>query len=200
MSRYSKTKEKYLLTFYGIHDENSPDVVFAITNQGTTNYTSPPTITITPTPSTVGVGMRAIANLTAGKVTSIALVNKGYGYAGATALTVAFAGGGGAGAVATATLVNKGYFRTIDNLTTFENSKRYRFNLNNYFNTVQLGLNSVVVIDSIAVPGLATAVNDPLKFCTRHFANYICLSKFCTSEARKLQGLVSFLLYFKRIS
>ena len=22
MSRYSKTKEKYLLTFYGIHDEN----------------------------------------------------------------------------------------------------------------------------------------------------------------------------------
>ncbi len=47
MSRYSKTKEKYLLTFYGIHDENAPDVsfaitnqgTFAITNQGTTNYT-----------------------------------------------------------------------------------------------------------------------------------------------------------------
>ena len=97
MSRYSKTKEKYLLTFYGIHDELSPDVVFAITNQGTTNYTSPPTVTITPTPSTVGVGMRAIANLTAGKVTSITLVSKGYGYAGATSLAVAFAGGGGAG-------------------------------------------------------------------------------------------------------
>jgi hypothetical protein len=164
MSRYSKTKEKYLLTFYGIHDELSPDVVFAITNQGTTNYTSPPTITITPTPLTVGVGMRAIANLTAGKVTSITLVSKGYGYAGATSLAVAFAGGGGAGAVATATLVHKGYSRTIDNLTTFENCKRYRFNLNNYFNTVQLGLNYVVVIDSIAVPGLATAVNDPLKY------------------------------------
>ena len=164
MSRYSKTKEKYLLTFYGIHDELSPDVVFNITNQGTTNYTSPPTITITPTPATVGVGMRATCTITAGKVTSITLVNKGYGYAGATALTVAFAGGGGAGAAATATLVNKGYFRTIDNLTTFENSKRYRFNLNNYFSTVQLGSNYVVVIDSIAVPGLATAVNDPLKY------------------------------------
>ena len=35
MSRYSKTKEKYLLTFYGIHDENAPDVLFTITNQGT---------------------------------------------------------------------------------------------------------------------------------------------------------------------
>jgi hypothetical protein len=128
MSRYSKTKEKYLLTFYGIHDENAPDVVFNITNQGTTNYTSVPTITITPTPSTLGVGMRATCTLTAGKVTSITLVSKGYGYAGATSLAVAFAGGGGAGAVATATLVHKGYSRTIDNLTNFENCKRYRFN------------------------------------------------------------------------
>ncbi len=51
MSRYSHTKEKYLLTFFGINDENSPDVVFAITNQGSTNYTSVPTITITPTPA-----------------------------------------------------------------------------------------------------------------------------------------------------
>jgi hypothetical protein len=164
MSRYSHTKEKYLLTFYGIHDEYSPDVLFAITNQGTTNYTSVPTITITPTPSTLGVGMRATCTLTAGKVTSITLLNKGYGYAGATSLAVAFSGGGGAGAAATATLVHKGYSRTIDNLTTFENCKRYRFNLNNQFSNVLLGLNSVVVIDSIAVPGLATAVNDPLKY------------------------------------
>jgi hypothetical protein len=152
MSRYSKTKEKYLLTFYGMHDDNAPDVVFNITNQGTTNYTSVPTITITPTPATLGTGMRATCTLTAGKVTSITLLNKGYGYAGAT-LAVAFAGGGGAGAAATATLVYKGYSRTIDNLTSFENSKRYRFNLNNQFSNVVLGLNSVVVIDSIAVPG-----------------------------------------------
>ena len=163
MSRYSHTKEKYLLTFYGMHDDNSPDVVFNITNQGTTNYTSVPTITITPTPATLGVGMRATCTLTAGKVTSITLLSKGYGYAGAT-LAVAFSGGGGAGAAATATLVYKGYSRTIDNLTSFENIKRYRFNLNNYFSNVVLGLNSVVVIDSIAVPGLATAVNDPLKY------------------------------------
>jgi hypothetical protein len=66
-----KTKETYLLTFYGIHDKNVPDVVFAITNQGTTNYTSVPTITITPTPSTAGVGMSDTCTLTAEKVTSI---------------------------------------------------------------------------------------------------------------------------------
>jgi hypothetical protein len=163
MSRYSHTKEKYLLTFYGMHDDNSPDVVFNITNQGTTNYTSVPTITITPTPATLGSGMRATCTLTAGKVTGITLLNKGHGYAGAT-LAVVFAGGGGAGAAATATLVYKGYSRTIDNLTNFENSKRYRFNLNNQFSNVVLGLNSVVVIDSIAVPGTSVAINDPLKY------------------------------------
>ena len=79
MARYSKTKEKYLLTFYGIHDEYAPDVLFAITNQGTTNYTSAPTITITPTPATAGVGMKVTCALTAGKVTSITLLNRGYG-------------------------------------------------------------------------------------------------------------------------
>ena len=164
MSRYSKTKESYLLTFYGMHDSNSPDVLFTITNQGTTNYTSIPTITITPTPATAGTGMSATCTLTAGKVTSITLLNKGYGYAGATSLALAFAGGGGAGAVATATLVYKGYSRTIDNLTLFDNSKKYRFNLNNHFSNVKLGLNAVVVIDSISVPGLSIAVNDPLKY------------------------------------
>ena len=164
MSRYSKTKEKYLLTFHGIHDENSPDVLFAITNQGTTNYTSVPTITITPTPATAGVGMRATCTLTAGKVTSITLLSKGYGYSRATSLALAFSGGGGAGAVATATLVHKGYSRTIDNLTTFENCKRFRFNLNNLFCNVQLGLNAVVVVDSVSIPGLITAVADPFKY------------------------------------
>jgi hypothetical protein len=114
MSIYSKKK---LLPFYGIHDQNAPDVSFSITNQGKTNYTSVPT-------TTLGVGMRATCTLTAGKVTSITLLNKGYGYAGATSLTVAFSGDGGAGATATATLVYKGYSRTIDNLTNFDNCKR----------------------------------------------------------------------------
>jgi hypothetical protein len=164
MSRYSKTKEKYLLTFYGIHDEYVPDVLFAITNQGTTNYTSVPIITITPTPATAGVGMKVTCILTAGKVTSIVLLNKGYGYSRATSLALAFSGGGGAGAVATATLVHKGYSRTIDNLTTFDNCKRYRFNLNNLFSNIQLGLNSVVVIDSVSIPALITAVADPFKY------------------------------------
>ena len=164
MSRYSKTKESYLLTFYGIHDDNAPDVLFVITNQGTTNYTSVPTITITPTPATAGTGMRATCTLTAGKVTSITLSSKGYGYAGATSLALAFAGGGGAGALATATLVYKGYSRTIDNSTLFDNSKKYRFNLHNHFSNVKLGLNAVVVIDSISTPGLAVAMNDPLKY------------------------------------
>ena len=164
MSRYSHTKEKYLLTFFGINDEYSPDVVFNITNQGTTNYTSVPTITITPTPATAGAGMRATCTITAGKVTSIVLLNKGYGYSRATSLALAFSGGGGAGAVATATLVHKGYSRTIDNLTNFENCKRFRFNLNNQFSNVQLGLNSVVVIDSVSIPALVTAITDPFKY------------------------------------
>ena len=47
MSRYSKTKEEYYLTFYGHHDSNEPDILFTITNPGTTNYTSIPTIAIT---------------------------------------------------------------------------------------------------------------------------------------------------------
>ena len=164
MSRYSKTKEKYLLTFHGIHDENAPDVLFAITNQGTANYTSVPTITITPTPAAAGVGMRATCTLTAGKVTSITLLSKGYGYSKATSLALAFSGGGGAGAVATATLVHKGYSRTIDNLITFENCKRYRFNLNNLFCNVQLGLNSVVVVDSISTPTSVTAIADSFRY------------------------------------
>ena len=164
MSRYSHTKEKYLLTFYGIHDENAPDVLFTITNQGTANYTSVPTITITPTPATAGAGMRATCTLTAGKVTSIVLLNKGYGYSRATSLALAFSGGGGAGAVATATLVHKGYSRTIDNLTNFENCKRFRFNLNNQFSNVQLGLNSVVVIDSVSIPALVGVIADPFKY------------------------------------
>jgi len=63
--------------------------------------------------------MRATCTLTAGKVTSITLLNKGYGCAGATSLALSFAGGGGAG------LVYKGYSKTIDNLTLFENSKKY---------------------------------------------------------------------------
>ena len=95
MSRYSKTKEEYYLTFYGIHDENAPDIVFVITNQGTTNYTSVPTITITPATAGLGTGMKATCVLTAGKITSVILLNKGYGYAGGL-LNVAIAGGGGA--------------------------------------------------------------------------------------------------------
>ncbi len=39
-----------------------------------------------------------------------------------------------------------------------------RFNINNHFSNVKLGLNAVVVIDSISTPGLAVAVNDPLKY------------------------------------
>ncbi len=79
-------------------------------------------------------------------------------------MALAFSGGGGAGAVATATSVHKGYSKTIDNLTTFDNCKRYRFNLNNLFSNAQLGLNSVVVVDSISIPALLTAVADPFKY------------------------------------
>jgi hypothetical protein len=37
--------------------------------------------------------------------------------------------------------------------------------LNNLFGNIQLGLNSVVVVvDSVAIPALVTAVADPFKF------------------------------------
>jgi hypothetical protein len=39
--------------------DNAPYVSFSIINKKTTNYTSVPTLTITPTPLTAGVGMSA---------------------------------------------------------------------------------------------------------------------------------------------
>ncbi len=77
-----KQKKKYLLSFYGIHDENVTDIVFIITNPGTTNYTSVPTITITPAAASLGTAMKATCTLNAGKIVSFELLNKGYGYAG----------------------------------------------------------------------------------------------------------------------
>jgi hypothetical protein len=164
MSRYSKTKEEYYLTFYGHHDSNEPDIVFAITNGGTANYTSIPTITITPAVSNLGIGMKATCTLAAGKINSVILLDRGVGYAGGT-LTVVVAGGGGAGAVITATLVyNKGYSKTYENPTVFENCKRYRFNLNNFNNNTMLGLNAKVAIDSVAVPRSNYATTTSFKY------------------------------------
>ena len=164
MSRYSKTKEEYFLTFYGHHDSNDPDIVFAITNGGTTNYTSIPTITITPATANLGVGMKVTCTLAAGKINNVILLDKGYGYAGGL-LNVAVAGGGGAGAVITATLVyNKGYSKTFENTTVFENCKKYRFNLNNFSNNVMLGLNAKVAIDSVAVPRSNYATTTSFKY------------------------------------
>ena len=68
MSRYSKTKEEYYLTFYGHHDSNEPDILFVIPNPGTTNYTSIPTIAITTGVSNLGTGMRVTCTLAAGKL------------------------------------------------------------------------------------------------------------------------------------
>ncbi len=96
MSKYSKSKQSYSLTLHDIHDTKYyllRDVLFVITDQGTTNYTSVPTKTI---PATAGVGMAATCTLTAGKVRSVTLLNKAYGYAGATSLALAFSGGEGA--------------------------------------------------------------------------------------------------------
>jgi hypothetical protein len=163
MSRYSHSKEKYYLTFYGINDENSPDVVFAISNPGTTNYTSVPTITITPATTNTGTGMRATCTLTAGKITSVILLNKGYGYAGST-LNVAVAGGGGSGGVITATLSYKGYNKTLENLTAFDNCKRFRFNLGGQYSNIILGLNSKVAIDYVSVPRNSYTISSTYKY------------------------------------
>lgn len=151
MSRYSKTKQEYYLTFYGHHDSNDPDILFTITNQGS-GYTSAPTLAITTGVTNLGTGMRATCTISGGKVTSVTLIDKGVGYAGGT-LTVGVSGGGGTGAAITATFIyNKGYSRTTENKTAFDNCKRYRFNLNNMYNNVLLGLNAKVAIDLVAVP------------------------------------------------
>jgi hypothetical protein len=49
-------QKKNIFYHFGIHDENVPDIVFVITNQGTTNYVSVPTITITPATAGLGTG------------------------------------------------------------------------------------------------------------------------------------------------
>jgi hypothetical protein len=164
MSKIHETKEKYYLTFYGIHDDNAPDIVFTITNQGTTNYTSVPTITITPATAGLGTGMTATCVLTAGKVTSIILLNKGYGYAGGT-LNVAVAGGGGAGATVTCVLnYRKGYTKTLENLTAFDNCKRYRFELSGQYSNIRLGYNAKVAVDYVAVPRSTYATTTTFKY------------------------------------
>jgi len=164
MSRYSKTKEEYYLTFYGHHDSNEPDILFTITNPGTTNYTSIPTIAITTGVTNLGIGMRVTCTLAAGKINSVILLDKGVGYAGGT-LTATVSGGGGAGATITAVFVyNKGYSRTSENTSVFDNCKKYRFSLNNLYNNVILGLNTKVAIDSMAVPRSNYATTTTFKY------------------------------------
>ena len=164
MSRYSKTKEEYYLTFYGHHDSNEPDILFVITNSGTTNYTSIPTIAITTGVSNLGTGMRVTCTLAAGKINSVILLDKGVGYAGGT-LTATVSGGGGAGATITAVFVyNKGYSKTLENKTIFDNCKRYRFDLNNLYSNVLLGLNAKVAIDYVAVPRSNYAITTTFKY------------------------------------
>ena len=149
MKQYSKVKNQYNLTFRGLDDAYSPDFIFAITNQGA-GYTSPPTLTITGT--TRGIGATATCTITAGKITSVKLTNKGYGFNN-TAVTVALAGGGftTAGTI-TAVLSTSAYSKTIKNLGPYKNSKRYRFNLIGAFNNIQLSENAKVTIESVMVP------------------------------------------------
>jgi len=108
--------------------------------------------------------MKATCVITAGKITSVILLNKGYGYAGGL-LNVAIAGGGGAGGVITATLAyNKGYTKTLENLTAFDNCKRYRFNLSGQYSNIRLGLNAKVAIDYVAVPRSTYATTTTFKY------------------------------------
>jgi hypothetical protein len=67
-----------------------------VTNGGTTNYTSAPTVVFTG----VGSGATAKAFISAGKVVRVKMLTEGTGYT--TAPTISFTGGGGAGAIATA--------------------------------------------------------------------------------------------------
>ena len=107
--------------------------------------------------------MKATCTIAAGKITSVILLNKGYGYAGGL-LNVAVAGGGGAGAVITASLVYKGYAKTLENLTVFENSKKYRFNLSGQYSNIVLGLNAKVAIDYVSIPRNNYSITTTFKY------------------------------------
>ncbi len=92
---------------------------FTITAGGS-NYTSAPTVTITPVLSSEGSGATATATVSGGAVTAITLTNAGNGYADGA--TVSFSGGGGSGATATCSIYDgsKCYIPYTDdtNLTT----------------------------------------------------------------------------------
>ena len=76
----------------------SGELGVVITNQGTTNYTSTPTVTFSDPPS--GTTATGTAILYLGKVIGITITNRGSGYV--TPPTVTITGGGGTGATAAA--------------------------------------------------------------------------------------------------
>ena len=87
MKQYSKVKSQYNLTFRGLDDVYSPDILFTITNQGT-GYTSAPALTITGT--TRGIGATGTCTISGGKITFVKVTNKGYGFSN-TAVTATLA-------------------------------------------------------------------------------------------------------------
>ena len=149
MKQYSKVKNQYNLTFKGFDDVYSPDILFTITNQGAGDTTAP-TLTIAGT--TRGIDATGICTISAGKITSVKLTNKGYGFSN-TVVTATLTGGGftTAGTI-TAALSSSAYSKTTKNLGPWKNSKRYRFNLNGAFNNIQLSDNAKVTIESVIVP------------------------------------------------
>ncbi len=58
----------------------------------------------------------------------------------------------------------KVYTQAVSNKIAKEWGTRHANTLNNLFSTVQLGLNAVVVVDSVSIPALVTAVADPFKY------------------------------------
>jgi hypothetical protein len=59
---------------------------------------------------------------------------------------------------------NKGYSKTLENLTAFDNCKRYRFNLNGLYSNIRLGFNAKVAIDYVAVPRSNYATTTTFKY------------------------------------
>ena len=149
MKQYSKVKRQYHLTFRGCDDVYRPDILFTITNQGT-SYTSAPTLAIAS--NTNGYGATATCTIAGGKITSVKLTNKGFGYSNGNITVTLSGGGGGTGGAITAALSATYYSKSFKNNGIRLNSKRYRFNLNGAFNNLQLGENAKVAIESVIVP------------------------------------------------
>ena len=108
-----------------------------------------------------GAGGAVALTLATGGIVDFKMINQGKYYSGTP--TISISGGGGTGAVATGIMTYYGLNKTYDNTTSYNNLKKYRFDLKGNFNGVVLGDNSKVTIESIYLPNIINEIQDTQK-------------------------------------